>query len=190
MVLGQIVVNSSNLLTLVLVFSFSVGLELSESLELIEVLESLLLLLVQLVGEVVDVLSDLVAIVGLLGDVSLSGGDFELLPVDLVTVTRDLSLIVRVDSALLVKEESEVIDFLLEGENRHCVGFMLSSVLVVLQQLPCQRSISYLLILLVSVLALDVVKLVSQSQIVLVSLLDLKDLSLQLRNQQVLLVAS
>ena len=46
------------------------------------------------------------------------------------------------------------------------------------------------LILHMSVLLLDRVELVSQSQVVFVSLLDLEDLSFQLRNQQVLLVRS
>lgn len=48
---------------------------------------------------------------------------------------------------------------------------------------------NYLFILKVSVLGLDVVELVSESQIVFVSLLDLKDFSLKLRDQEIFLVA-
>lgn len=46
------------------------------------------------------------------------------------------------------------------------------------------------LILNVSVLLLDGVELISQGQVVLVSLLDFEDLSLKLRDQKVLLVTS
>ena len=46
-----------------------------------------------------------------------------------------------------------------------------------------------LLVLQVPVLLLDRVQLVPEGQVVLVSLLDLEDLRLQLRDQQVLLVA-
>ena len=46
------------------------------------------------------------------------------------------------------------------------------------------------LILNVSVLLLNGVELISKGQVVLVSLLDFKDLSLQLRDQKILLVAS
>lgn len=56
---------------------------------------------------------------------------------------------------------------------------MLHPELVILQQL---------LVLQVSVLGLDRVELVAQGQEVLVALLDLKDLRLQLRDQQILLV--
>ena len=47
-----------------------------------------------------------------------------------------------------------------------------------------------LLILHVSILGLDRVQLVSQGQVIFVSLLDLKDLSFQLRDQKIFLVAS
>lgn len=47
-----------------------------------------------------------------------------------------------------------------------------------------------LLILQVAVLLLHGIKLVAEGKVVLVALLDLKDLSLKLRNEQVLLVGS
>ena len=49
---------------------------------------------------------------------------------------------------------------------------------------------AYLFILQMSILGLNVVKLVSKCEVILVSLLDFKDLSLQLRNEEVFLVAS
>jgi hypothetical protein len=49
---------------------------------------------------------------------------------------------------------------------------------------------SYLLVLEMSVLGLDGVKLVSKGEEVLVALLDLKDLGLKLGNEEVLLVGS
>ena len=48
----------------------------------------------------------------------------------------------------------------------------------------------YLFILKMTILGLDVMKLVSQSNEVLVSLLDLKNLSLKLGDQEIFLVAS
>ena len=47
-----------------------------------------------------------------------------------------------------------------------------------------------LLILNMSVFLLDGVKLISESKVVLISLLDFKDLSLQLGDQEILLVTS
>ena len=50
------------------------------------------------------------------------------------------------------------------------------------------RFVTYLFILEMTVFALNGVKLVTQSEEVLVSLLDLEDLCLKLRNEQVFLV--
>ena len=83
------------------------------------------------------------------------------------------------DASLLVEEEPQVVHLLLEAHDGHGVGVVFHSELVVLQQL---------LVLQVSVLRLNRVELVAQSQEVLVALLDLKDLRLQLGDQQVLLV--
>ena len=54
--------------------------------------------------------------------------------------------------------------------------------------IPHPSSYTYLLVLQVTVLALDGVQLIAECEEVLVPLLDLEDLSLQLRDQQVLLV--
>ena len=67
---------------------------------------------------------------------------------------------------------------------------MLGPIVVVLQELEGLRDEEYFLILKVSVLSLDVVQLVSQGKVVFVALLDLEDLSFQLRNEQVFLVTS
>lgn len=84
-------------------------------------------------------------------------------------------------SVLLVEEESGVVDFLADLVERGGVGVVALLEVVVLEEL---------LVLQVSVLALDGVQLVPQSKVVLVALLDLEDLGLQLRDEQVLLVAS
>ena len=60
---------------------------------------------------------------------------------------------------------------------------MLSSIVIVLEQLYLLRMYYYFLILKMSVLCLNVVKLVSQSQVVFVSLLNFEDFSLKLRDE-------
>jgi hypothetical protein len=115
-----------------------------------------------------------VAHVGLLGDVPLRGEDLRVSSGDLLASVRDLSLQVVVGSGLLVEEETGVVDLLLEAGEVHAVGVVASLEVVVGEEL---------LVLEVAVLGLDGVELVAQGQVVLVALLDLEDLSLELRDE-------
>lgn len=152
----------------------------SESVDFVLVLGLLLPEFGQLVLEVVGVLPELVDGVALLTEVSLESNALLLPPADLVSNGSDFSLVLVVRSVLLVGEESQVLDLLAEVVQSHHVLVVTVVVVIVLHEF---------LVLQVSVLLLDGVQLVPQSQIVLVSLLDLEDLRLQLRNKQVLLVA-
>ena len=90
-------------------------------------------------------------------------------------------MVLVVGSVLLVQEESKVLDLLSQGVDRHNVLIVSVIVVIILHQF---------LILDMSVFLLDSVELISESQVVLVSLLNLENLSLKLRDEQVLLVTS
>ena len=86
-----------------------------------------------------------------------------------------------VAAVLFVQKEAKILNLLTESICRHNVLIVAVIVVVVLHEL---------LILKIAVLLLHSVKLIAQSEIVLVSLLNFEDLSLQLRDQQVLLIGS
>ena len=83
-------------------------------------------------------------------------------------------------SAFFIQVESKIVCLFLEGQNGLSVGVMSIFEVIFLHEL---------FILKVTVSGLDAMELVSQSQEVLISLLDFKDFSLKLRNEQILLVA-
>ena len=120
------------------------------------------------------------AAVRLLGHVALTGENFSLTTRDLLTSRSDFSLQVVVRSVLLIKEETGVVDFLLKAAEGEDIGVVASLEVVILEQL---------LVLQVSVLGLDGVQLVPQGEVVLVALLNFEDLGLELRDEQVFLVA-
>lgn len=99
---------------------------------------------------------------------------------DLLTESRNLDLHVIVASGLVIEEESRIVTFLFESVQRDGVGVLASLKLVFLEEL---------LVLQVAILCLNRVELVSQGEVVLVTLLDFEDLCFKLRDQQVLLVA-
>lgn len=119
------------------------------------------------------------ATVGLLGTVALAGEDLGLAAGDLLAVRGDFGAQVVVRAVLLIEQEASVIDFFLQTGDCHDVGVVPRLEVIVLQQL---------FVLQVSVLRLDRVKLVTQGEVVLVPLLDLEDLGLELRDEEVLLV--
>ena len=86
-----------------------------------------------------------------------------------------------VGSIFFIEEESKILDLLSEGVDRHDVLVMSVVIVIILHKL---------FVLDMSVFLLDGIELISESEVVLVSLLDFKDLSLQLRDQKVLLVTS
>ena len=114
-----------------------------------------------------------------LRNVSLGGKDLSLTSADLLASRGNLRLQVVIGPILLIEQETSIIDFFLESRHCHHVGVVPRLEVIVLQQL---------LILQVSVLRLNRVKLVTQGEVVLVPLLDLKDLGLELRDEEVLLV--
>ena len=119
------------------------------------------------------------ATVSLLSAVALAGEDLGLAAGDLLAVRSDFGAQVVVRAVLLIEQEASVIDFFLEPGDCHDVGVVPRLEVIVLQQL---------FVLQVSVLRLDRVKLVAQGEVVLVPLLDLEDLGLELRDEEVLLV--
>ncbi len=177
--LAQLVVSGANLLRLAVILTLTVSVQLTETLDLINILILFLLELRNFEQKVIDFLAELVTLVGLLCDIALKSRDVYLFACDLIACGAEVLLYIADDAAFLVEQESEVVHFLLEADDGDSVGVVLHPELVILQQL---------LVLQVSVLGLDRVELVAQRQEVLVALLDLKDLRLQLRDQQILLV--
>lgn len=177
--LGQLVVSGANLLRLAVILTLTVSVQLTETLDLINILILFFLELGNFEQKVIDFLAELVTLVGLLCDITLKSRDVDLFACDLIACGAEVLLYIADDAAFLVEQESEVVHFLLEADDGDSVGVVLHPELVILQQL---------LVLQVSVLGLDRVELVAQRQEVLVALLDLKDLRLQLRDQQILLV--
>lgn len=73
--------------------------------------------------------------VGLAGQVPLGVVDFDVLPIDLLSVGRDLLLNVVVLSVFLIQEEPQVVKLLLQAHDSHLVGVVLGLKVVILQQL-------------------------------------------------------
>lgn len=162
-------VSAPDSLVEVSVFSLLEVAKFSEAVDLLLIFAFLVLELVELEGEVVDVLPDSESLVTLLGDVSLSLIDLEVFSLDLVSGGCNVLLQVIVASVLLVEEETQVINFFFKLVHAHRIGIVLSLEVVVLQQL---------FVLEQSVLLLQLVELVTKGQVILVSLLDFKDLCL------------
>jgi hypothetical protein len=179
--LVEIIIDTLDFGVVILAFSLLESNGVSESVYLILISGLLLSVLGQFVLKIISVLSQSISLIALDSDLSLESNALLLSSADLVPDGSYLSLILVVRSVLFVEEESQVLDLLPEGVDRNNILVVSVVVVVVLHQF---------LILDMSVLLLDGVELVSQSKVVLVSLLDLKDLSFQLRNQQVLLVRS
>ena len=179
--LVEIVIDALDLGVVILAFSLLESNGVSESVNLILISGLLLSVLGQFVLKIISVLSQSISLIALDSNLSLESNALLLSSADLVPDGSYLSLVLVVRSILFVEEESQVLDLLPEGVDRNNILVVSVVVVIVLHQF---------LILDMSVLLLDGVELVSQSKVVLVSLLDLKDLSFQLRNQQVLLVRS
>ena len=179
--LVEIVVDALDLGIVVLALSFLESNGVSQSVDLILVSGLFLSVLGKFILKVVGVLPKAVSLVTLDSNFSLESHTLLLSSADLVPDGSYLSLVFVVRSVLLVQQESEVLDLLSEGVDGDNVLVMSVVVVVVLHQL---------LVLNMPVLLLNGVELVSQSQVVLVSLLDLKDFGFKLRDQQVLLVRS
>jgi len=90
---------------------------------------------------------------------------------DLLTCGSNLSLEISISSVLLIKKETGIINLLSESSESDEVRFVSGLEIVVLEQLFIGE---------VAVLGLDGVKLIAECKVVLVSLLDFKNLSLEL----------
>ena len=149
--------------------------------DLFLIARSLFLQLGQFITGIVDFLVESMTAISLLSNVTLGGKDFGFTARDLLTGGGNLSLEVVVRAALLVEQETSIVDLFLKAAEGHEVRVRASLEVVVLEKL---------LILQVSELGLDGVKLIAKRKVVLVALLDLEDLSLELGNEEVLLVGS
>lgn len=121
MSLSKLVISASNLLACRVILTFSVSIELSQSLDLILILCFLLLNLADFKHQVINVLSHLVALVGFLSDVSLKTRDINFLASNLVAGSAQVLLDVSDNSRLLIEKESKVIHLLLEANNGNLV---------------------------------------------------------------------
>ena len=175
----QVIVSGLDSAILVTVLPGFEGVEVLRPFDLLLVFRPLVLQLGKLVRCVIVFFPQSMSAVTFLGDIPLSRENFSLTSADLLTSRGNLRLQVVIRTILLIEQEASVIDFLLEPSHRHKVGVSSGLEVIVLQQF---------LVLQVPVLGLDGVELVAQGHVVLVSLLDLENLRLQLRNQQVLLI--
>lgn len=177
--LVEVVVHALEFGVVVLALALSHGHGVPESVDLVLVLSLLLSQLGQFVLEVVGVLPKLVDSIALLTKVSLKRYALLLPSTDLVSDGANFSLVLVVGAVFLIEQEPEVLNLLPEVVEADDVLVVAVVVVIVLHQF---------LVLEVTVLLLDGVELVSQSQVVLVSLLDLEDLCFELGDEQVLLV--
>ena len=175
----QVIVSGLDSAILVTVLPGFEGIEVFRPLNFLLVFRSLVLQLGKLVRCVIVFFPESMSAVTFLGNIPLGSENFSLTSADLLTSRGYLRLQVVIRPIFLIEQEASVIDFLLEPSHRHKVGIRSSLKVIVLQQF---------LVLQVPVLGLNGVELVAQRHVVLVSLLDLENLRLQLRNQQVLLI--
>ena len=89
----------------------------------------------------------------------------------MLTSSSNLSLEISISSVLLVEKETSIINLFSESSKSDEVGFVPGLEIVVLKQLFIGE---------VAVLSLNGVKLIAECEVILVSLLDFKDLSLEL----------
>ena len=179
--LEEVVVGSLDSLVAIGILAFFLGANVTKTIDLALVASSFLLKFLKLKRSVVDVFPDGVAGVTLALEVTLQTENISFASIDLLSQGSDLNLHVVVSTALIVEMEAGVVALLLESVEGDHVRVLASLELVFLKQL---------LVLKVAELGLDRVKLVPQSEVVLVALLDFENLCLQLANEQVFLVAS
>jgi hypothetical protein len=123
------------------------------------------------VRKVIYVVSKCTASVSFLLAVTSGSVDLSFTTGDLLTGSSNLSLEISISSVLLVEKETSIVNLLSESSKSDEVRFVSGLEIVVLEQLFIGE---------VAVLGLDGVKLIAECEVVLVSLLDFKDLSLEL----------
>ena len=177
--LVKVIVGSLNSVVRIGVFTFLHAVKASQLINLLLIALSLLLELAKFVVCVVKILCQGIAVVTLLGNIPLSCENLSLTAVDLLTSASNLVLQVVVLTILLVEKEARVVDLFAKSVESISVGVVSLVEVVVLKQL---------LVLQVAVLSLNGVQLVAKGQVILVTLLNLKDFCLELRDEQVFLV--
>lgn len=165
----EVVVDTLDLSIIILAFSLLEGNTVSESINLILILSFLLSELGQFVLEVISIFSQTIGLVGLNGNLSLKSDALLLSSTNLISDRTYFSLVFIVRSIFLIEKEPKVLDLLSKRVDGDNVLIMSIVVVIILHEF---------LILNMSVLLLNGVELISKSQVVLVSLLDFKDLSL------------
>lgn len=143
----------------------------SKAINLLLVTAAFFFMFLQLEVSSVDIFPQRVGVVTLGLSLALEPENLCLTTADLFSEGGNLNLHVIVRPRLVVEEVSGIVALLLQPVQGDAVGVLASLELVLLDQL---------LVLQVAVLGLDCVELVAQGQIVLVTLLDLEDLSLEL----------
>jgi hypothetical protein len=178
--LVQVIVDALDSCIVVLAFPLLDSNAISESVDLALILGLLLSHLCKLVLKVVSILPEAVGLISLGAGLSSKSNALLLSSTDLVSYSGNLRLHLVVAPVFLVEQESKVLNLFSECHTSDRVLVMSVVIVVILHQL---------FILEMSIFLLDGVELVSQSNVIFISLLDLKDLSLQLTNKEVLLVA-
>jgi hypothetical protein len=171
LVLVERVISSFDSLGTIGVFSFLHGVHVSQSLDLLTVSGLLFSQVSKLVRKVIYVVSKCTASVSFLLAVTSGSVDLSFTTGDLLTGSSNLSLEISISSVLLVEKETSIVNLLSESSKSDEVRFVSGLEIVVLEQLFIGE---------VAVLGLDGVKLIAECEVVLVSLLDFKDLSLEL----------
>ena len=179
--LEEIKVSSLETSVSITILTFLVGVEVAEAVDFELVTGTFLLKLAELIGGSLIVLAEGKAMVLLALDLTLHGESLSLTTRNLLTETGDVALGVIVSSVLVAEEISSVINIFLEAGKADAVGVVAGLEVIVLEEL---------LVLEVSEFSLDCVKLVAQSHVVLITLLNFENLGLELRNQEVLLIRS
>jgi hypothetical protein len=177
----EIVLGNLNALISLGILALLVAIAFTKSVNLLLVAATLFLKLLELEGGAIDIFSEGERVVALGLSLTLEPENLSFSTGDLLTESSDLNLHIVIAATLIVEMVSAIVALLLEAVERNAVRVLASLKLVFLEQF---------FVLQVAVLGLDGVKLISQCQVVLVSLLDLEDFSLQLTNEEVFLVGS
>lgn len=169
--LEKFIIKTLNSLIRLGVLTLFESVKIAETINLFLVASTLFLKLLKLKVASIKVFSQTESIVRLLLNFALVTKDLGLASGDLVSDTGNFSLQVVILSVFFIKKEAHVINLLTLSLNSDKVGIVTGFEVVILEQF---------FILKVSILGLNVVKLISELQVILVSLLDFKNLCFQL----------
>lgn len=177
--LVEIVLGGLDSLVSLSILALLVTIHLTETIDLLLITATLLLQLLKLKVGSVNIFSQSIGVVTLALAVTLVAENFCLTTGDLLTKGSNLCLHVIISTALVIEVVASIVTLFLQTVESDAVRVLASLKLVFLQEF---------FVLKVTVLRLNSVKLVSQSEVVLIPLLNLEDFSLQLRNEEILLI--